>query len=738
MGERSANSSSPAAPAASIFPPLLTCLFAVAVAFAAAFFMPSPALAKSYSGDCEITEVDIQASVQEDGSLVVVEQRAIEVDGAVRLCWDFEEMLGELSTFEEEAADEDMGSLAESQVEGPDVSIEGVQLAVAAEGDAAGEGDAAEGDADAVAAADAAADWAALGETSFVESWRDDAKDGPAASAYAYDETNEALYLFLNEDSGELIVQISYRIDDAVAAYEDVGELYWRYLDSAWELDAADVTAVIELPVPEGTADATEGVYAWGHGSSDGTVGFAEDGRVVYESDEVPAGQYAEAHVLFPVEWLSGISAAAAAETDDEARLDEAVAEEDGWTDEDSQSALFSLVFIVAIGLACVALLVWALWAYLRYGREYTPDFTDKYLREPPDGATHPAVLGRLWRWDHQYWGDFSATFLRVIQTGYVRAELLRAPAGEGAEGDAASADAVADGAGADADRADADADGAADGAAESVAGAGAAAGDAAAAGAAAPADPAPQLDCRLTLAADPDEVPDPLDAAMLRLLFEGELAQDGVISLTAIEAYAGEHPEELNDAVQSWQDGLSARVAERDFFETGGQRLQRILLVAALLLAVVGVAASVMSNNPVALAFVLPTAAALLVIANYLPRRSREGNELIARCKALRNWLRDLPEPAEELPQDASSWAELLVYAVEFGVGDKLLGRLRTQMPQLFGAPDAGDADAAEGDFAAEEVASWPKRHVAWLDMDGETLLLALELLQSAAREQD
>ena len=62
----------------------------------------------------------------------------------------------------------------------------------------------------------------------------------------------------------------------------------------------------------------------------------------------------------------------------------------------------------------------------------------------------------------------------------------------------------------------------------------------------------------------------------------------------------------------------------------------------------------------------------ATTLVANYLPRRTERGNNLIARCKGLRNWMRDLEKLDEPVSLSPSQWGELLPFAYEFGVADE------------------------------------------------------------------
>ena len=80
-----------------------------------------------------------------------------------------------------------------------------------------------------------------------------------------------------------------------------------------------------------------------------------------------------------------------------------------------------------------------------------------------------------------------------------------------------------------------------------------------------------------------------------------------------------------------------------------------------------------------------VPTAIALGVIANYMPRRTVRGNNLVAKCKALRNWLRDFSSLDERPPTDVKVWGEFMVYAYLFGIAEQVIAELRVRVPELF-----------------------------------------------------
>lgn len=556
----------------------------IAAAFLLGVAQPSPALAKSY----DMPKVDIQAQVETDGSLQVNEQRTFDFNGDFTAVW---------WTFE-------------GLPEDASLKVNGVRIArVDKDGKLVG-------------------DWTTLKDVPFVLDWRD--SGGPGGEAYSVDDPKNTIYVFFNVSDERLIVDLDYTVVNGVQAYKDVGEVYWKYVSPAWAEASENVTMSLALPVPQGTkVEAGENVRAWGHGPLDGTVKINADGSVLYKNPRVASGQYAEARVVFPVEWLTNLSGDALVNRDQQ-HLDTVLKEEQSWADDANRNRVLSLAFIIGCGVLCVLLVAWALRSYFKYGKEHEPDFTDEYWRDVPDPSVHPAVIGRLWRWDRESQDDFTATLMHLAHVGAVRID-----AGGYDEPGVFGSKHVDD-----------------------------------------------YYITRLPAA---DGLTDPVDRAALDVLF-GTIA-GGADSLWfgTIKKYGEDHPQEFLDAMQGWQGTLSAATNRHDFFEAKGKRYQGYLAVVAVVTLVVGLGASVYLENFIPAILAVPTAIALGVIANYMPRRSVAGNNLVAKCKALRNWLRDFSSLDERPPTDVKVWGEFMVYAYLFGVAEQAIKQLQTTMPQLF-----------------------------------------------------
>lgn len=442
---------------------------------------------------------------------------------------------------------------------------------------------------------------------------------GPGSAAYSYDGAKNKLYVFPQVSGERVVIELDYVIENAVVAYKDISEAYWTYVALDWPVASENVTATISLPVAQGeTITPNDTVRAWGHGPKDGTVSVDSAGTVTLHDDVVQAGQYATAHVLFPPSWLTHLDGKKMLANRATARLDYAVAEEKTWTDSWSFQLQSVYATFAVLCALCALLLIAAAVLYLRFGKEHASDFTGGFYREVPEAGLEPAVAGRLWRWNHEDMRDLTATIMRLAHKGVIEIEPI------GGE--------------------------------------------------------SPTWRLSVAFGAPTGDLTS-LESSALELVM-GRSALGDAITLADIEAAAVERPDAFVDGIKVWQDQLGRLCAERNFFEPEGKRFQKVVLIVALVVALVGVVVCLAMGNPIALAITLPTAAVLAMVANYLPRRTEAGNNLVSRCKGLRNWLRDMPAAHEAANLTEAEWGEFLPFAYEFGVADRAVGIEGTNQP--------------------------------------------------------
>ena len=344
---------------------LFSCVSAIA---------PQQALAKSY----DMPKTTIDATIQPNGDLHVVEQREFDFSGSyTAVWWEFD-----------------------SLPSGSSIEINSVSMA------------------DADSAGNATAALSSLSSTPFQVKWRE--SGGPGNTSYSFDEPKNTVYVFFNKDDQNAIIQLDYTVKLAAQSYSDVGELYWQFVGSGWAEASDNVTMTLHLPVASGqTVTAGDNVRAWGHGPLNGTVAINEEqGTVTYTAPHVSSGNYAEARVVFPTAWLSSVDSKAKNSHESTSRLSTVLSEEQTWADTANAQRgmqMGSLVFAIVL---CVALLAWGIRSFIRYGKELKPNFTDEYWRDVPVEGEHPAVVARIWRFGKEDPSDLSATIMHLANAG--------------------------------------------------------------------------------------------------------------------------------------------------------------------------------------------------------------------------------------------------------------------------------------------------------------------------------
>ena len=597
--------------------PYLLCAVILLMICLLPFCMPGKALAADY----RCSEVNLLASVETDGSVHMTDQRIFDLT-------------------EGESAPERLKWLYDGFIEGAEVTIERVRMApVDGDGALAGE-------------------WTELPETTFLLPWR--GGGGPEHDAWAYDKFQHTLYAFVDAMPERVMFEVVYRVEDAIEAFDDAADFQWLYVPQDYDVALADVRAEVVLPVAaDDSVKVMENVYAWGHGPADGEVDIRSDGTVIFTDPAVEPTMYAKARVMFPVEWLTNLSEEARLANQGTLQYYWTSRYEETWVDTDTSQEVIRLGLALGLLGLSAALLLAALIVWWRWGRERLPAFRDDYWMNPPADAMAPAVLGRLWRWNHESPDDIVATVLDMVHRGVLEVrddELVIPAAGEEPAKRVESGSAAAL-------------------AAPRVADVGA--------------DDAPDApDANAADAANAEQVA--LDVAALRRLRVG--ATGGrTVSRAKLSALAHEHPRDLLEASAAWQRRLTALVEPYGFFDTASRRAQHVVLGAAIFLAVIAVAAIIWVSWRVGV-LALATAAAMGVLGNYTMRRSPEGNDIAAHAKALRNWMRDGGWSLEGDKLAPDERAALIPYAYLFGAL-KSLG---------FGASaDAEGSDAGDAAMA-------------------------------------
>jgi hypothetical protein len=282
--------------------------------------------------------------------------------------------------------------------------------------------------------------------------------ESPTPGTWALDETTSIIYIFLPEQysaadtsagqsasdadgsshlARRALIECDYTAEQAVMAFDDVAELYFDYVPSTGDAVIENVKTTFTLPVPANAAVVPgDNVLAWGHGAA-GSFGVYDDGSIVYSCERINAGQYCQAHILFPQSWLTNLTVTqkwAYSGT----RLASATAEEASWTDSWTASRINAYTLLIVssgICLVCVALALVVFVATRRRvhsgGEVDADEVAITFANLTSDISTFTkvlggcAVLGRLRHGDHKRIEDFVSCIVELVASGVLAARRL-------------------------------------------------------------------------------------------------------------------------------------------------------------------------------------------------------------------------------------------------------------------------------------------------------------------------
>ena len=445
----------------------------------------------------------------------------------------------------------------------------------------------------------------------FQSDWRDGV-NLPTQTCYAIDRAQRVIYVFLQNPEDELTLALDYKLESCVQVYYDTADLTWQYIGRPSAADIANVELTVLLHAPSEVSEREAArTQAWGHGVRNAEVDMPNTSTVVVESRDLKAGQYAEVRILFPETWMSHMPSYAANVHSDK-KYDDAIAEERSWSDGHSNWWIGRYAGYVGLLAICVLLVIAALLLYAWRGKDHKPQFTEPELAdvprypegtvvhfEPIDGVgephtadlsgrpVHPAIAGRVLRWNHVDPHDLAGTIVQLRNKG-----LLRVDENAGVLTQTSKA---------------------------------------------------------------LDYTEDYVNDAALDLLFgtisngAGEVPIERLVQ--TIKPSTKEEAAESRRVCDRWYRVLGIMVKNVGLFDDVSRRLQAVLFVVAAVLALVGFGLALSWSNILPVVACLPTCACLVVIGNYMPRRTQLGEDIVAQCKAMQHWMLRLaqPESADE-----------------------------------------------------------------------------------------
>lgn len=447
-----------------------------------------------------------------------------------------------------------------------------------------------------------------------------------------------------HESDDSAIYYVSYTMTGAVMNWADTAELYWKFVGDGWSANSDDVE--MEVYFADGAigtpASKGDNFRAWGHGPLTGDVSIdADEPMVTYTIPCVHEGEFAEARIAFPSDWVPGLSASS------EERMPTILSEEKTWAEEANArraSARMIANTLAAVSVVAAVTFTGVIVVLKLRRRKPKPLFQDEYFRDVPS-ADHPAVLSALMSWNEVPDQAYIATLMKLTDDRVIKLEeatetkkkgLLRREKEE--------------------------------------------------------------RTYRITVTDEAWKAAkkDGIDRDVLKVFFAGvKPDKDGVRSRTfsELEEYASERTESVGDKLEDYQNTVKGELADREYVASDGIVAMVFGLVLGILIAFIPVGSIFFTDgsqaNIIAAIVSVPIVLVGIGVSRTFRRFTPEGAEVAARCKALKHWLEDFTRLKEAVPGDLVLWNKLLVMGVALGVSKEVLRQLAEAVP-----PEVREAD--------------------------------------------
>ena len=468
------------------------------------------------------------------------------------------------------------------------------------------------------------------------------------SGVYTVEQTGDGVRIkvFSPHESGDsAIYYVSYTMTGAVMNWADTAELYWKFVGDGWSADSDDVEMEVCFANAAAGTVAVKGdnFRAWGHGPLTGDVSLDEDEPMVtYTIPCVHQGEFAEARIAFPSDWVPQLAASG------EERMSTILSEEKEWADEANARREHARAVASAIAVVCVVVAV----AYtgvivmLKLRRpKPKPLFQDEYFRDVPS-ADHPAVLATLMSWNDVPDQAYIATLMKLTDDRVIKLEeatVTKAKKGLlGREKE--------------------------------------------------------EQTHRVTVsdAGWRSVKKGSVDRAVLKVFFAGvKPDENGDRSRTfdELQHYVKQYATPVGDKLEDYQNTVKGKLADNEYVASDGIVAMVFGLVLGILIAFIPVGSIFFTDgaeaNIIAAFISVPIVLVGIGLSLTFRRFTPEGAEVAARCKALKHWLEDFTRLKEAVPGDLVLWNKLLVMGVALGVSKEVLRQLAEAVP-----PEVREAD--------------------------------------------
>lgn len=239
----------------------------------------------------------------------------------------------------------------------------------------------------------------------------------------------------LDNSSDERVYQISYKVVDAIAKYNDYAEIYWQFVGSDFEIPADKVTGTILLPE---NAENMNDILVWGHTEDlNGDINVTGLNEISFEISKYRGNCYIEVRSLFPKTMVGNLN-----RTYNYDVYDKVLQEETVWANEANErrearekaqentmkimlitiSVIFGVILIISI-----INFIKNLKKITNMEKKYIPTTEYEYFRELPykDATPAEALFIKSECSDASFTSSFAANILDLCLEKYISLEVI-------------------------------------------------------------------------------------------------------------------------------------------------------------------------------------------------------------------------------------------------------------------------------------------------------------------------
>lgn len=239
----------------------------------------------------------------------------------------------------------------------------------------------------------------------------------------------------LDNSSDKRVYQISYKVTDAIAKYNDYAECYWQFVGSDYEVPAQKITGTILLP---DNAESMDDILVWGHTEDlNGDINVTGQNEVSFEISKYQGNCYVEVRILFPREMVGNVRRTYNQDIYDDVLQEETIWVNDANAKREARESIqknAARILLIIIGGILGIILIISIINFIKnlkkinnLEKKYTPTTEYKYYRELPykDATPSEALFIESDYNPVSFAGSFAANILDLCLEKYISLEVI-------------------------------------------------------------------------------------------------------------------------------------------------------------------------------------------------------------------------------------------------------------------------------------------------------------------------